>query len=271
MNITSLLKSFGISEYGIIDFEKVNIINSRLLPKSDIKSVLMLLVPYKNSGLKAHDGFNAGHFARCPDYHGYFSMLFEKLLPAITAEYGGDAFGFADHSPVSEKDAACKCGLGFIGKNSLLINRRYGSFVVIGTVLLTRHFAEHTVNANGSCGSCDMCIKACPNDALTDSFNTDNCLSALSQKKKKSDLERDILTKSKTVWGCDICQNVCPYNKNAESGTLDYFNKSFIASFSANLISEMDESSYKSYAFSYRERKVILENILTVSNNRGII
>ncbi len=271
MDVTSLLESFGIHEYGIIDFEKVNIINSRLLPSGELKSVLMLLAPYKNSKLRARDGLNAGHFARCRDYHTFYEKLFEELLPRLCELCGGEAYGFADHSPIAEKDAAFKCGLGFIGQNSLLVNKRYGSFVVIGTVLLTERLNEHILNVDYGCGDCHSCVKACPTGALDGGFSAEGCLSALSQKKKKSDAERAVLVKNKTVWGCDICQSSCPYNRNAEPSELEYFSVGFIESFNAELIDNMNETEYKSYAFSYRERKVIAENILTVENNRDII
>ncbi len=270
-DLSLLLAKEGITEYGIIDFRKLNVINKKLLPDEEINSAMMVLTPYKHNSCMAQDGFNAGLFARCMDYHKYFDDLFARVIPNLRNLAGGNVYGFADHSPIHEKDAAAKCGLGFIGKNSLLINRKYGSFVFIGTLLFTSALDEYIHHIESGCGNCDACIQSCPQKAIHDSVDITRCLSALSQKRKKNDSDIELLCETKTVWGCDICQNVCPYNKNAEASDIDYFKKGFITNFSDELINNMSENEYKSRAFSFRERKVIVENILTAMNNRGII
>ncbi len=267
----SLLFNEGICEYGIVDFDKLKVINKKLLPNEQINSAMMIIVPYRHKSHVINDDLNAGLFARCLDYHKYFKSLFERLIPNLERLTDGSVYGFADHSPIHEKDAARKCGLGFIGKNSLLITKRYGSFVFIGTLLFTAKLKERILISEGGCGNCIACVSACPVCALSESVDTAKCLSAVSQKKNKNDADRKILKMHKTVWGCDICQNACPYNNNAEYGTVDYFAESFIERFSTEYIDTMNENEYKSRAFSFRERKVIAENILTALDNRGII
>lgn len=270
-DFTSLFAAECISEYGIIDFKKLRVLNSKLLPKENTNSALMLAIPYRCAKSDYDDGFNCGLFARCLDYHKYFEQLFIKIIPPLREYTGGAVYGFADHSPIDEKDAAYKCGLGFIGKNSLLINKRFGSFVFIGTLLFEKALDERILECIGECGECTACEKACPAKAICDGINVKKCLSAISQKKRKGESETALLAKTATVWGCDLCQNACPYNKNAELGNIEYFKKDIINCFSANLIETMSDEEYKSRAFSFRERKVIAENILTTVNNRGII
>ncbi len=271
MDLTAIFADEGISEFGVIDFDKLCVINKKLLPKTEIRSAVMLLVPYRCGNFTAEDGFNAGLFARCLDYHGYFTALWERIVPKLRLITNGEVYGFADHSPIAEKDAAHKCGLGFIGRNSLLINRRYGSFVFIGTLLFENKLEERIFANTDNCGACNACVNACPTKAIGGDVDIKLCISAISQKKNKTEDDAKAIATNSTVWGCDICQNACPYNKNAENGRVEYFKKNLIHCFSAELINTMSEEEYKSRAFSFRERKVIVENILTAVNYRGII
>ncbi|MBR6594480.1 MAG: epoxyqueuosine reductase [Clostridia bacterium] len=261
--IEKLLLTQGISEYGIIDFEKLCVINPKLLRGETVKSVLVALLPYRREEFVCTDGLNAGLFARIRDYHGCFYQIAEALLPELEATVGGTVFYAADHSPIAEKDAAQKCGLGFIGRNSLLINPRYGSFVFIGCFFFTERLDERLGERRGGCGDCHRCIDACPTDAISQGVDIERCLSYISQKSRKEDGDRELLRLTKTVWGCDICQNACPYNKNAMWGGLDCFAEGFLPRISAEIIDGMDDGEYRSHAFSYRKRKVILENCLT--------
>ena len=181
-------------------------------------------------------------------------------------------FFFADHSPINEKDAATKCGLGFIGRNSLLINQKYGSFVFIGCFLFTEKLEEVIRNGKKGCGDCKRCENACPTGAISYGIvNLERCLSGISQKKKKTEEELSLLQDTKTVWGCDICQNVCPYNKKALKSCIIEFDKDSLVNISAEIINSMEEDVYKHYAFSYRPKKVIAENFLTADGKRDII
>ncbi len=267
-----LLLKEGITEYGIVDFNKLKVINPRILPEGQIGSALMILMPYRHEGVHLTDGLNVGLFARCKDYHAYFLSLKEKLLPVFEAKSGGKVYGFADHSPIHEKDAAAKCGLGFIGKNGLLINKRYGSYVFIGTFLFEKTLKEKIISTENSCIGCDACLSACPTGAICkNGVNAAVCLSCISQKSKKTVEELVVLHKNRTLWGCDICQTVCPHNANAAYSTIPYFAEELITAFTEELLCEMSEEIYKKYAFSYRKRKVIIQNFLTAMGKYDII
>ncbi len=262
--IENILAKHHIFEYGICNFDKVKILNPKLLPNSVIRSVLFILMPYRTGRVTVKDGYNMGLFARIRDYHGYFAELSQTLIPQFEKLSGGKVYGFADHSPIDEKAGASLCGLGFIGRNSLLINPRYGSYVFIGCYLFTEQLEEKSALCVFDCGSCHLCADACPTDSIENrSINRKSCLSAVSQKKAKTDEERAVLKHSKTVWGCDICQSVCPYNKNAELSPINRFDVNVIENISAEIIEGMDEEAFKSYAFSFRSKKVIIENLLT--------
>lgn len=271
--IFDALKSEGLTEYAIIDFDKLTIINQRLLNENlQFKSALITLIPYRHSNLLFTDNNNVGLFARCMDYHLYAKELFERINPIIEAELNCNVKAFADHSPINEKDAALKAGLGFIGKNGLLINPRYGSYVFIAEFFLTESLPELIKNTDSSCNSCNNCINSCPTKALSDEgFNLEKCVSAISQKKTKSDEEKKMLAKTKTIWGCDLCQTACPFNRKAEYSTIDYFKNDVINNFTANTITALNDSEYAKYAFSYRAKSVITENCLTVNSKYDII
>lgn len=271
--MNNLLLNENISEYAVIDFDRLLVINPRLLPRdADIKSALVILMPYRHKNITPRDGLNAGLFARCKDYHLYFAELAKRLVPKLEALSGGRVWAFADHSPIHEKNAAKTCGLGFMGKNGLLINKRYGSYVFIGEFLFEKRMAELLRSTETDCLNCNACIKSCPTLAIgKDGVDIKSCLSFVSQKNKKTDEDISLLAKHKTVWGCDICQQVCPCNKNTSYSAIPYFNENLIEDFSLELPDGMSEEMFKKYAFSYRKREVITQNFLTAVGKYDIM
>lgn len=271
--IKKLLKAESITEYAIIDYDKLNIINPHLKKEGvEYQSALIVLIPYRHKNLEFADNYNVGLFARCMDYHLYAKMLFDRLIPKLKDEYQCEIKGFADHSPINEKDAACKAGLGFIGKNGLLINDKYGSYVFIAEILFTEKLEESLRRCKTTCLGCGACEKSCPTNALDKCFfQQEKCISAISQKKSKSDAEKKILYNTRTVWGCDICQTVCPHNKNAQYSSIDFFSKDIILNFSENTLKSLSDEEYKNHAFSFRPRSVIEENFLTANGKCVII
>ena len=271
-NIKKILYADGIEEYGIIDFNKLAIINPRIMPKTNIRSALIVLLPYRDGKTVVKDSYNMGLFARIKDYHSVYADIAERIMPKFKRIYGGEVFFFADHSPIHEKEAAAKCGLGFIGRNSLLINPKYGSFVFIGCFLFSEKLEEKVHRCNLSCDTCRNCVEACPTHAIAENgMLPDGCLSCISQKKAKTPEEKSVLKETRTVWGCDICQKACPYNKSAALSTIKEFREYTLENISAEIIEQMDDSVYRNFAFSYRPKKVIVENFLTAEGKHDII
>ena len=274
--MNKLLSAENISEYAVIDFDKLSVKNPRLLPEDvDVKSTLVILMPYRHKNITVKDGLNAGLFARCKDYHGYFAQLAKRLIPTLEGFSGGRVLGFADHSPIDEKGAALMCGLGFMGKNGLLINKRYGSYVFIGEFLFEKRLPELLHKTDGTCLNCGACIKACPTNAICHS-GTDirNCLSFISQKKKKAEEDTSLLSEHRTLWGCDICQETCPHTIAAKrNGTvyspIPFFQEASIPELTLSIFDEMSDTEFAGRAYAWRGRDTIRRNLLLFEEEKG--
>jgi epoxyqueuosine reductase len=154
---------------------------------------------------------------RLPRYtwRNAYDELREKL-DALGRRLGGDYRVLVDENQHVDREAAARAGVGFYGKNTLLITRRFGSWVVLGTLVTTVEL-EATPPLTLDCGSCRLCIDACPTDALEEAGTLDatRCLSYWTQ--TANDIPepyREAL--GPRVYGCDICQDVCPWNRGVE-------------------------------------------------------
>jgi epoxyqueuosine reductase len=157
-----------------------------------------------------------GH-GRLPRYTWYdaYAELRERL-DALGRQIGGSFRVFVDANQHVDREAAARSGVGFYGKNTMLITRRFGSWVVLGT-LVTDVELESTAPLDLDCGSCTLCIEACPTGALDEPGTLDatRCLSYWTQQSAaipenyRSELGAQ-------VYGCDICQDVCPWNRGVE-------------------------------------------------------
>lgn len=255
-----IFKNKNITEYAVIPFDEALVINPRLMPEEKINSIVVFLVPYKSTNIPK-DNYGISAYARVKDYHGYMKMLFAELVPELSEKFGVNFYGFADHSPVNEKLCAAYGGLGVIGINSLLINEKYGSFVFIG-VFLSPLKTENKAKEIISCINCGKCAEHCPGKAITaNGITAEKCLSGLSQKKRLTEEEQQIVTYAGLCWGCDICQNVCPMNEKALFSPIDYFKDTYLDNVSTELIESMDDEEYSKYAFSWRKKEVILRNM----------
>jgi epoxyqueuosine reductase len=162
-----------------------------------------------------------GH-GRLPRYTWYdgYALLRERLGELgrrLCSDAGGGSFRvFVDANQHVDREAAARSGVGFYGKNTLLITRRHGSWVVLGT-LVTDLELEPTPPLDADCGSCRLCIDACPTGALDEPGTLDStrCLSYWSQAPAPvPESYREHL--GAQVYGCDICQDVCPWNRGVE-------------------------------------------------------
>ncbi len=164
----------------------------------------------------------AGH-GRLPRYTWYdaYAELRTKL-EALGREIGGGSHRvLVDANQHVDREAAARSGVGFYGKNTMLITQRHGSWVVLGT-LITDVELEPTAPLDADCGSCRLCIDACPTGALDEPGTLDatKCLSYWTQSSKAMpDEYRSAL--GAQVYGCDICQDVCPWNRGVEKRRAD--------------------------------------------------
>ena len=159
---------------------------------------------------------------RLPRYawRDHYALLRERL-DALGRELGGTYRVLVDANQHVDRAGAERSGVGFIGKNTMLITRTYGSWVVLGT-LVTDVELEPTPALDAGCGSCTLCIDACPTDALDEPgvLDSTRCLSYWTQTPgKMPDDVMDAL--DDRVYGCDICQDVCPWNRGVEKRRSD--------------------------------------------------
>jgi epoxyqueuosine reductase len=159
-------------------------------------------------------GAGEGRLARYTWYDGY--ALLRRRLDELGRRLGGDYRVLVDANQHVDREAAARSGVGFYGKNTMLITRRHGSWVVLGTLVTTAEVAP-TQPLELDCGSCTLCIEACPTGALDEPGVVDStkCLSYWTQAPAPIPEEYRAELGGQ-VYGCDICQDVCPWNRGVE-------------------------------------------------------
>ena len=233
-----------------------------LLEREGIASgtAIMLAIPYFTAACLDPER-NLSAYAVSKDYHGFFRNLFAELLPLLRERFPEYKFaGFADHSPIAELPAAAHAGLGVIGKNDLLLTEPYSSYVFLGE-LITDALLPSVSEPIRSCPDCGACKRACPKEKLG------GCLSELTQKKQPlSDAEQENLIRYGSVWGCDLCQECCPYTIQAiQSGSIftkiPYFSEDPIPRLTLETLDRMTDEEFSSRAYSWRGRETIRRNL----------
>jgi epoxyqueuosine reductase len=161
----------------------------------------------------------AGRLARYTWYDGY--AVLRTQLDELGRRLGGDYRVLVDANQHVDREAAARAGVGFYGKNTMMITRRHGSWVVLGTLVTTAEI-EETGPLALDCGSCTLCIEACPTGALDEPGVVDStrCLSYWTQSRDPipEGYRREL---GSQVYGCDICQDVCPWNRGVEKRRRD--------------------------------------------------
>ncbi|PLX22307.1 MAG: tRNA epoxyqueuosine(34) reductase QueG [Marinilabiliales bacterium] len=189
------------------------------------KSVISVLYNYYPKKQQKEDTFKISKYAYGRDYHFVLKEKLFELLEFIKTEFG-DLSGraFVDSAPVMDKVWAAKSGLGWIGKNTNLISKEFGSFQFIGELILDLEL-EYDQSIKDYCGNCAKCIDACPTNALS-SYELDarRCISYLTIE-KKGDIPNEFKGKlNNWIFGCDICQDVCPWNSKSKPHYEPQFN-----------------------------------------------
>lgn len=180
------------------------------------KTIISIAFPYLHDVEYCDNGFSV--YTRGMDYHKVVRSYLNKICEYIES-LGGKAEGFVDNNCLPERYIAYLAGVGFIGKNNLIITKKYGSFVFLGEIITDleiesdekRSFKD--IEKFEECGECTNCYKKCPSKAINPYRKNSNiCLSYLTQKKELEDKHIKLL--DGRVFGCDSCQKPCPYNEN---------------------------------------------------------
>jgi epoxyqueuosine reductase len=181
----------------------------------DSKSVISLLLNYYPSDFQVADSFKISKYAYGQDYHYVIKDKLKELLFSIQATIGAvSGRAFVDSAPVLDKAWAAKGGLGWIGKNSNLITKKVGSFFFIAELVVDLEL-EYDNSTTDHCGSCTACIDACPTQAIVAPYVVDGskCISYFTIE-LKDNLPQELKGAfDDWVFGCDVCQDVCPWNK----------------------------------------------------------
>jgi len=200
----------------------------------ECKSILVLATPYPppspfrrpRSASQEGDGGEVGthiaSYARGTDYHDILPAQMQELVQFIEEQVGGPIKNryYTDTGPILERDLAQRAGIGWIGKNTCLINPKQGSYFLLSEILLDLELEPDPPFVTDHCGTCTRCIEACPTDCILPNRTLDatRCISYLTIE-LKDDIPVELREKiGGWVFGCDICQMVCPWNRFAPEG-----------------------------------------------------
>ena len=252
---------------------------------NDAKTIISIAFPYsfsepnKNSSI-VNNGFSL--YTRGKDYHVVVKQYLEKIKEFLI-ESGYKAMTFVDSNTLPERYIAHVCGIGFIGKNGLLITKKYGSYVFLGEILTdlelesSRDVNPENMLANIAqyvhCGTCEICYNNCKTKAIRKSTsstcslthsNPNICTSYITQKKDLTDSEITLLHGK--VFGCDDCQLQCPYNRTAKCKGLQAFSPLPEMNKTVNKYATMNNSFFKTNvkisSAGWRGKNVIKRNAL---------
>lgn len=219
------------------EFEEKDI-DKRINPKKYMdegKTIISIAFPYYHLDENADESNGFSVYTKRLDYHRVVKKYLAEICSYIET-LGGNAVGLVDSNALPERYIAYLAGVGFIGRNNMIITKKYGSYIFLGEIITDldivcedqRDFSE--IPKYTECNQCDQCIKECPTKSINKSRSNPNiCLSYITQKKDISDKEIKLLKGN--IFGCDFCQIKCPYNEEIETNilkefqTLEYMNE----------------------------------------------
>ena len=192
----------------------------------DAKSVISLLLNYYPSETQSSDSYKISKYAYGQDYHFVIKEKLQELLQTIQTEIGEvSGRAFVDSAPVLDKAWAAKSGLGWIGKNSNLLTQQVGSFYFIAELVVDLDL-EYDYATTDHCGTCTACIDACPTEAIVSPYLVDGskCISYFTIELKENIPQEMKGKMDDWIFGCDVCQDVCPWNRFSKSHNEPLFN-----------------------------------------------
>ena len=219
VHVEQWLEDHREGEMSYLNRNKEKRYDPRLLAEGTKSIVTVLYNYYPKQTLGGSERFKIAKYAYGADYHDVLKRKLRLLLERIETQTGkleGTRI-FVDSAPVLDRAWAVRCGLGFIGKNSTLIHPKKGSFFFIGHLFLPLELEATGKPLSNRCGRCTKCLDACPTGALEAPFHIDarKCISYLTIEYKGSLENLDPKIFKGWMYGCDICQDVCPYNRFA--------------------------------------------------------
>ena len=213
------------------------------------KSVVSLLLNYYPSEIQNQESYKISKYAYGQDYHSVIKDKLKELLFSIQENIGAvDGRAFVDSAPILDKAWAAKSGLGWIGKNSNLLTQQVGSFYFIAELIIDLEL-EYDYATTDHCGNCTACIDSCPTEAIVAPYIVDGskCISYFTIE-LKDNIPAEMKGKfDDWAFGCDICQDVCPWNKFSKPHKEPLFNPNpEILSMTKKDWEEITEETFKS-------------------------
>ena len=253
--------SCGIEYFSVLRYSDCTETAKRIMDRAGFepRTVVIYLLPYY-----AGEGENISIYSTSLDYHLIIKEINDGLSALLKSEFPeANVIGYGDHSPIDERGAALSAGLGLVGKNGLIINEKYGSYVFIGDLVcdidpdLLGAIEPREING---CIGCGKCLASCPTGILRGEGC--DCLSAITQRKGAlSEDECRLMREHNTAWGCDLCQSSCPYNKNPIKTPVEFFYRQRISRLTRDILDGMTDEEFKSRAFAWRGRAVVERNL----------
>ena len=227
------------------------------------KVIISIAFPYMFN-FKLEDKIYFSKYTQGKDYHRVVGEYLKSVCCFIE-NIGGKAEYFVDSNCLPERYIAKLCGVGFIGKNNMLITEKYGSYVFLGEIITDLPLPKDNEKIN-KCGQCDLCLRACPTKAINQKESNPNiCLSYITQKKDLEDIWLDKL--KGRLFGCDTCQRVCPFNKEVENSPLMELKPlDFMTNINLEELTSLNNKVFKEkYATSscgWRGKNILIRNAL---------
>jgi epoxyqueuosine reductase QueG len=260
--VSDTIRAHGIELFGFCSLDDVlPLLPCRAVARVPLhaQTVVVCAFPYL---VREPEGVhrNVSYYACVPDYHRVAMDTLSGLSASLREEYPQYRFEpFVDSSPIREVRAAQLAGLGCVGMNGLLTTEEYGSYVFLGEVVTDMPL--ETSSHRRECLGCGLCQRECPTGSIRGgTVCRETCLSAVTQRKGElSPSEVALMVEHRTAWGCDVCQTVCPMNRNARETYVREFREGF-----KPVLTE--ENLTEDGAYYWRGRKTILRNVEAIAD-----
>lgn len=290
LNIDKIGFTDGLPLYNIEEYLKIRLDNGlqtefeeeeikrRIDPKlsfPDCKSIIVIALSYNVNFIEKHNDVLTGNLSKSSwgiDYHNVLKERIDKLILEIKTRVDFNYKSYVDTGPLIERELAYKAGIGYYGKNCSIINDDYGSFIFIGYIMTDLDIEEDEESLESKCGECDLCIRACPTNALEPyKLNPKKCISYLTQ--TKGIIPEEYRSKMGIkIYGCDTCQMVCPKNKGViPSKHNDFIPYTTKGKMDIEELFQMSNREFKnkygSMAGSWRGKNVLKRNAIIAIGN----
>ena len=245
----------------------------QILP--ECKSILVLAIPYNPPHSQEDGMMRIASYALGDDYHDIIPPRLQSIVEFIEEQVGHKIQNryYADTGPVLERDLAQRAGLGWVGKNSMLINPKAGSYFLLAEILLGIELEPDDPITTDHCGTCTRCITACPTQCILPNRTIDarRCISYLTiELKDEIPLELRPLIKD-WIFGCDVCQQVCPWNRFSQKADPAFETKIPLPVLTSDLTLTSVEFNqrFKKSPIKRAKRRGYLRNLAVATGNAG--